>query len=284
MSELRIDRNDTVARVSLGDVVVAEYSATSDASATDTPKPFMHPLRTPAGVTVTGFAPEDHPWHHGLQFAFPRVGPHNLWGGGTYLGPDRGYVVLEDQGSIRHERWLQSPAATIAHEVLWLGHDEERLLSEERSWSFAVTGDALVVDFGTVIRNITDGDLVLETPAQRGRSDGGYGGLFLRLAEDFSAERLVGDDGDIVESGAESNTLVVHGRTKDGDAVTLGLSFGDAPGNRNWLYRFDPFSAIGWAIAYHDGLALPMGGELAFGHRLVLLDGHVAPEAVRALL
>ncbi len=284
MSDLRIDRDDTGAQVSLGTVTVAEYSSSSDIAAIDTPKPFMHPIRTPAGIVITGFAPDDHPWHHGLQFAFPRVGPHNLWGGGTYFGPDRGYVVVEDQGSIRHERWLPDSATTIAHDVVWLGHNDERLLSEQRSWSFSTAGDALVIDFATVLRNVTDADLALETPAQRGRTDGGYGGMWLRLAEGFAAERLVGDDADILESGAESDTLVVHGRTAAGDAVTLGLSFRDAPGNRNWIYRFDPFSAIGWGIAYHDGLVVPTGGELALTHRLVILDGHVDPEAVRALL
>lgn len=284
MSEAIVDRHDTGASVALGGAVVAEYSATSAVPPVDTPKPYLHPLRTPGGVVVTGFAPSDHPWHHGLQFAFPRVGEHNLWGGGTYFGPDRGYVVVEDQGSIRHERWLDARDNQIAHELAWLGHGDEPLIREQRVWTFSGHADALVIDFETVLHNVTDADLPLETPAQRGRPDGGYGGLWLRLAEGFTAEHLIGEAGDISTSGVESQTLIVHGRTAGGDPVTLGLSFRNAPGNGKWLYRFEDFAAIGWAIAYDDGLVIPVGGALALSHRLAVVDGHIDPHTVRRLL
>jgi len=212
------------------------------------------------------------------------VGDHNLWGGGTYFGAERGYVVVEDQGSIRHERWLDSADNQIAHQLVWLGHDGELLLREERTWAFSSPSAALAIDFDSTLHNVTDAPLPLQTPAQRGRPDGGYGGLFLRLAEGFTAERLTGDTEEIAESGAASETLVVQGRTADGEAVTLGLSFCDAPGNRKWLYRFDPFAAIGWAIAYDDGIVLAVGESLSIKHRLVVLDGHVDPSAVRELL
>ena len=263
-------------------VTVAEYHATSEVPAGDTPKPYLHPLRTPSGVVVTGFAPEDHTWHHGLGFAFPRVDDHNLWGGGTYLGPEQGYVVLADQGSIRHERWL--PTDGIVHELTWLGHGGEELLREERTVDVRVEGPAVVIDHESVLHNLLDHEVALETPAQRGRPDGGYGGLWLRLAEDFAAERIVGDLGEVTESGAVSDTLVVHGRTAAGEPVTLGLSFRDAPGGRNWIYRFEPFSAIGWGIAYSHGMTIPVDGTLAVRHRLVVLDGHAPVDEVRALL
>lgn len=262
-------------------VTVAEYHATSDVPAGDTPKPYLHPLRTPAGVVVTGFAPEDHTWHHGLSFAFPRVDDHNLWGGGTFLDLERGYVVLDDHGTIRHDEWLGDG---FAHRVTWLGHGGEELLREERTVELRAEGDALVIDHGSVLHNLRATEVRLETPAQRGRPDGGYGGLWLRLAEDFAAERIVGDDGDVTASGARSDTLVVHGRSAAGEAVTLGLSFLDAPGDRNWIYRFEPFSAIGWGVAYTNTMTIPVGGTLSVRHRLVVLDGHAPVDAVRALL
>ena len=68
--------------------------------------------------------------------------------------------------------------------------------------------------------------------------------------------------------------------------VTLGLAFGDQPtvGHHRWLHRFAPFSAIGWAHAYLEALTVPAHGELAFQHRLVIADGHLDPDAVRAIL
>jgi hypothetical protein len=290
MSEFTLDQTDDVVVISLDGVAVAEYSATSDVAPVDTPKPYFHPLRTPAGVVVTGFAPEDHTWHHGLSFAFPRVGDHNLWGGGTYLSPEEGYHVREDQGSLRHTGWNEvsvgDQQVSIAHDVEWLGHAGEHLIDESRVWRLKAADDALIIDLVTVLHNTTDTPLPLATPAQRGRPDGGYGGLWLRLGEDFAAEALLADDATVTESGAESRTLVVHGRTGSGEAVTLGLSFapGVSPGAQKWLYRFEPFSAIGWAVAYDEGLEIPVGGKLSFAHRLALLDGHVDAELVRALL
>lgn len=260
----------------------------------DTPKPFIHPLRTPAGVTVTGFAPEDHTWHHGLSFAFPRVDAHNLWGGGTYFSPEQGYIVVEDQGRIDHQEWTSEASgdsgATLRESVRWIGHEGQSLLDERRTWSFGVAQLegilALVIDFATTLTSATGDDVALQTPAQRGRPDGGYGGLWLRLAEGFAAAAIDGDGVDLSESGGESRTMIVHGVTAAGDKVTLGLAFGDQPrvGHHRWLHRFEPFSAIGWAHAYVDGLTVPANGELAFQHRLVIADGHLDPGAVRALL
>lgn len=290
MPDFTLDQAGDTIVVSLDGVAVAEYSATSDVAPVDTPKPYFHPLRTPAGVEITGFAPADHTWHHGLAFAFPRVGDHNLWGGGTYLNPEEGYHVLEDQGSLRHTDWNEvgvgEQGVTIGHDVQWLGHSGEHLVEERREWRLRSEGDALVIELDTALHNTTDGALPLATPAQRGRPDGGYGGLWLRLGENFAAEALLADNAEVTESGAESRTLVVHGRTGAGEAVTLGLSFvpGASPGKQKWLYRFDPFSAIGWAVAYDEGLEIPVGGELRFAHRLAILDDHVDAEVVRVLL
>lgn len=260
----------------------------------DTPKPFIHPLRTPAGVTVTGFAPEDHTWHHGFSFAFPRVDAHNLWGGGTYFSPEEGYRVVEDQGRIDHIEWTEASAegdaAVLAERVRWRGRSGEELLDEQRTWSFRaaqVAGvPALVIAFANALVSATGRDVALATPAQRGRPDGGYGGLWLRLSEDFRAAAIDGDGVDLTESGGESRTMVVHGVTAEGAEVTLGLAFGAQPtvGHQRWLHRFEPFSAIGWATAYIDGLTVPADGELRFEHRLVIADGHLDPAAVRAAL
>ena len=289
MSELSVVHDKGRVLVSSGDTAVAEYCVDRQIERVNTPKSFFHPLRTLGGIEVTGFAPEDHVWHHGLEFAFPRVGGHNLWGGGTYLGPDEGYRVLDDHGSIRHDSWQDVSSTgnvvSISHRNSWLGHGAELLLTENRHWAVSTIDDALVFDLATTLHNVTDQPIELATPAQRGRPDGGYGGLFLRLGENFAADALFGGDLPVTGSGHASRTLVVHGRTGAGELVTLGSSFlPGSPGVEKWLYRFEPFSAIGWAVAYDEGLELPVGGGLTFNHRLALLDGHVDRAVVEALL
>lgn len=296
MSDITLDRTPEGLTVSSGGTVIADYRVVSDVDAVNTPKPYFHPLRTLSGTTITGFAPDDHPWHHGLQFAFPRVGSHNLWGGGTYFGPERGYVVVEDQGSIQHVDWdtidTTDDTATFSHHLEWRGHGGELLLTEQRSVSVTVIADSETpsweLQFETSLTNVTSEPLALETPAQRGRPDGGYGGLFLRLGEDLQADRLIGDDADITTSGGASRTLVIAGHTPDERAFTLGLSFlpQASPGAEKWLYRFapEPFSAVGWAGAYDEGYELASGDTLSFAYRLTVQDGTVDAATVRARL
>ncbi len=272
---------------------IARLELGGEIAAVNTPKPFIHPLRTPGGVTITGFAPDDHPWHHGLQFAMPRVDEHNLWGGGTYLSPEQGYQVLDNQGRIDHLAWTErrdGESAVIGQTLRWVGNDGRALLDEERAWSFAVAEvdgvAALIIDFESALRSATGEAVSLATPAQAGREDGGYGGLFLRLAEDFGADAIVGDESDLSESGGDSRTMTVHGRTGEQVPVTLGFSFRGEPatGDRRWLHRFEPFSAVGWASLYESGLDVPATGALRFRHRLLVADGHLSPEAVRSAL
>ena len=42
-------------------------------------RPYVHPLRTPAGHVLTRNAPADHPWHHGLWFTIKYVDGDNFW-------------------------------------------------------------------------------------------------------------------------------------------------------------------------------------------------------------
>lgn len=289
---LRISTEDGAAEIFAGDQSIARYVVASSAPAVETPKPYLHPLRTLGGAVVTDYAPEDHPWHHGLQLAMPRVGPHNLWGGGTFIDMVRWYEVLEDQGEIRHESWQGEPTAAALTETLsWHGHGGELLLTEKRDLGFDVVGpdaspEGWMLDIRSELSNATDEAVALETPGQRGRPDGGYGGLFLRLASGLSVDEILGDAGGITESGAESDWLVVHARTADGAEVTLGLGHGEGwpRDRRRWLFRIEDFPAIGWAFAYDDGVTLQPGESFSLGHRLVVLDGTRSVDEVVAFL
>ena len=43
------------------------------------PKPFFHPLCTPAGHCISIFEPHDHPWHRGLWFTIKLINGENFW-------------------------------------------------------------------------------------------------------------------------------------------------------------------------------------------------------------
>ena len=277
--------------VTANDVTIAEYRLGGEIDAVNTPKPHFHPLRTLSGAQVTDFAPEDHPWHQGLQFAFPRVGDHNLWGGGTYFGPDEGYKIVADQGRIAHQRWERraNEGADVGwtEQLDWIGHNGEPLVAETRTIAVSASGASnagWILDLTAELSNSTSEALTLATPAQRGRADGGYGGLFLRLAEGFVPGTLTGESGEITASGARSRTMILSGTTGAGDSVTLGLAFADTEpvGDQAWLYRFEDFPAIGWAGAYENAFTIPVAGSLELRHRLAIYDGVVDVDAVSA--
>src|SRR5439155_27029816 len=101
---LEAAEDDGRVRVSLGDVVLAEYGVAPPTPAPDSPKPYLHPLRTTAGETVTAVRPHDHTWHNGVQFTMANLSGENFWGGRTYLR-GRGYTPLDNNGTVGHVRW-----------------------------------------------------------------------------------------------------------------------------------------------------------------------------------
>jgi hypothetical protein len=44
----------------------------------ESPRPYLHPVRTLAGELVTDYRPGDHPWHKGISWSLPNVGPESF--------------------------------------------------------------------------------------------------------------------------------------------------------------------------------------------------------------
>lgn len=276
-----------------GSPALAQYDLGEGVEAANTPKPHIHPLRTPGGVVVTDFAPDDHLWHMGLQFGLPWVGEDNFWGGGSYLGPEQGYVVIDNQGVVQHVSYEEvggsSGAARMRENLNWLTNRTTTALEESRTIEVSLHGAGeeavLRVDHVSVLKNPGQEPLALGTPAQRGRSDGGYGGLFLRLAQGFEVIGAASEQGSAEGSGHRGRVFIVHGRI-DGSPVTLGLTdlAGSEVPDSRWLYRFAPFPAIGWAGMYEEGVSVDAGESVTFAHRLVLADGLRQESEIEALL
>src|SRR5690242_14537465 len=119
-------------RLVVGDVAVAEYVAEPDIGPLDGPRPYLHPVRTLAGVPVTDLLPEDHTWHLGVSVAMQDVDGVNLWGGRTYVR-DQGYTWLDDHGRIAHAEWLARADNGFGERLRWLGTRGETLLTETRT-------------------------------------------------------------------------------------------------------------------------------------------------------
>jgi hypothetical protein len=109
-------------------------------------KPYLHPLRTADGKSVTrGYPmipdvagePKDHPHHKGLWFAHGDVNGYNFWAGDAEVPLDpkfkgRGNIVLERVGKITNGKSSGSVTASF----LWKTSAGETILVETRTMTF----------------------------------------------------------------------------------------------------------------------------------------------------
>lgn len=226
------------------------------------PKPFIHPLRTPAGHCVTRLAPPDHAWHRGLWFTIKYVNGDNFW------------EEVEPHGTVRH----------VGPEALeWVAPSGDVVLREKRRLSAVeLDDDAWALDLRSVLTATVDVTLD-RTPFS---TWGGYGGLALRGPGDWHDTRLLLDDDTVHDRllGVASAWCDLSGAFA-ADGSTGGIALLDHPTNPRtpvpWYgsTRSPTYGTEGWsnflnaAFLFHEPLQVGAGDELAFTYRAVLHDG-----------
>lgn len=281
---------------------VAEYVVQPDVDPRWGPRPYLHPVRTLAGVPVTDTLPEDHRWHLGVSVAMQDVSGTNLWGGRTYVR-DTGYTWLDDHGRIAHERWVRRDEDGFAEELRWLDPAGRTLLVEERTVrAEEVTGPAPAwrLDFGYTLAAPADRDIVLGSPATNGRPGGaGYGGFFWRAAPGTPRTFTATATGEEEANGSTEPWLALvgsSGGTPDGDGAESGVgAAGDGAGSEvgaagsgggaytlvftglgpgdHWFVRTGIYPGVCVALAFERTLPIPAGERIARRHRIVVADG-----------
>ncbi|GAB2599854.1 PmoA family protein [Pseudactinotalea suaedae] len=248
--------------LTVADSDVATYHDGSDLAAELSPRPYLHPVRTPAGVAVTETYPADHRHHYGVSAAVADVDGVTFWGGKSFvLG--QGYTMLPNQG--RQDgpvpTVMAGPDGTVLQQQLsWTGPDGEELVVEDREIRLArvereVPANLLLwrSDLRAAHRDLTFG-----SPATRGRTGAGYGGLFWRVGPEApTTVRVATADG--VVSG-EENALGAVGpwltltQVRDDGPVTLLLAQPRQDGEHPlpWFVRVGGYVGAGPAVAWGE--------------------------------
>lgn len=264
----------------------------------DVPRPFLHPVRTPAGHALSVDAPADHPWHHALWFTIKFVNEENFWEEygefGTLrqtAGPAR---YPNGDGALRTESLID-----------WVRPDGETVVLRERCLlTHRPLGDAHGLDWE--IHLVPTVDVTLDrTPFT---TWGGYGGLTLRGRPDWHDTELRLADGEGRERvlGERSPWLALDGPlATDGDAgggggesserdVEVGVAIFDHPDNPRfpvpWYAstRAATYGAEGWsnfvnaAFLWDEPLAVAAGEDLVLRHRFLVHDGRWSTERIQA--
>jgi len=247
----------------------------------DAPRPYVHPLTTPAGAVLSVEAPADHPWHHALWFTIKFVNGENFWEEYGEFGTLR-TTAVETAGDI-----------TTAH-LDWIAPDGESVrLRETRELRTTSLGpDAYAIDWIETLQV----PVITELDRTPFTTWGGYGGLTLRGAPDWADTVLRLDDGAARDRalGEPSRWLSIAGTAPTGDASSAapaGVTILDDPANPRsptpWYAstRADTYGG-GWAnfvnaaFLWDAPLTVEADHPLRFRYRVLVHDGEWSTDRV----
>ncbi|QIJ61473.1 PmoA family protein [Streptomyces sp. JB150] len=270
-------------------------------AAWEAPKPYLHPLRTLSGAVVTGYRPNDHRWHKGLQMTASHLSGANLWGGNSYVH-GKGYVALPERvGSMAHVTFDEVSAdggrVVLAERLTWHPHSGELWAEERRRIEVHDVDPAAgswALTWTSAITNRRGEPLRFGSPTTAGREMAGYTGLFWRGPRAFRGGRVTGPDGEGPGLMGRQAPWLAYTGEHDGADGHATLVFAHAPENdhagtrgahpAHWFVRNDPFAAVAPSWAFFDELELAPGDTLSRRYRVVVADGAWGREEIAAYL
>jgi hypothetical protein len=233
------------------------------------PKPFLHPVRTPAGHALSLFEPADHRWHRGLWFTIKFVNGDNFW----EENPPFGEQQVSGIPTIAH---VSPDETTVALDLDWVAPGGDRVIAERREIRSRAVDDAFVIDWATTLT--PDVDVTLDrTPYT---TWGGYGGLSFRGTRNWLVKRFLLPDGPVEgrPAGQRGAWCEMSGPVDGGPNLTAGVAMLDHPDNPRhptpW-YAGGPQTGnfLNAALLFHEPMTLAAGQPLALRYRVLVHDG-----------
>lgn len=261
---------------------VARYLDGADLDADLSPRPYLHPVRTPGGVVVTETRPEDHHHHHGVSAAVVDIDGTSYWGGKSYVD-GQGYVMLPNQGRQVGEAPQLSTTpdrSVLTQRLRWSAPDGTEQVVEDREIRLAAgPGPAHLLTWRSGLH--AQRDLTIGSPATRGRTGAGYGGLFWRLGPESGATVRVRTAGGVVRGeqdalGAIGPWLTLTTR-HDGGTATVLLAQPDTD-LLPWFVRVTGYTGAGPAVAWDRTATVAAGDRRDLHLWAALVDGDLADD------
>ncbi|MBB6348007.1 DUF6807 domain-containing protein [Nonomuraea muscovyensis] len=258
------------------------YTYRPDTPVLESPKPYLHPIRTRGGAPVSLFRPHDHVWHKGIAWSLPHVGEHNFWGGPTYVHGSF-YVQLDNNGSAVHREMTRlettGDRVELGHTLDWSSQAGDPVIEERRSLAaVTVDDDTWALVFDTAMTNVSGTALSFGSPTTKGRENAGYGGLFWRGPRSFTGgviQSPSGAGGDELR-GTRAEWFGFRGRHDEtGDWSTI-VMVDDAANPQHppqWFARSEDFACLCPAPFFSEEVELPRGETLRFRYAVVVGDG-----------
>ncbi|WP_284986287.1 DUF6807 family protein [Arthrobacter sp. fls2-241-R2A-172] len=245
------------------------------------PRPYLHPVSTRAGIVVTDHLASDHAWHLGAGFALQDVNGSNFWGGRSYRRTAGKYVDLDDHGRVDIAGITRGRDYTEL-ELEWFGADGSLLLKEHRTFSRSlISPTTWRLDIQTQLTGVVD--VTLGSPGSHGAAGSGYGGFFWRLPVNNSPRVFSSTaEGEPAVHGSVSPWLAWSGEFDGGPAT---LVFGaplESPDP--WFVRCNGYPAVGSALAWDTAVELAQGTSLARTNTVWISDGSLDVHQIEELI
>ena len=232
-------------------------------------RPYLHPLRDPAGrIVLTEDKPADHPWQHGVFTGFHRVNSFNYW--------------KEDQGRQRFVRLLdekESPDRVSWRALVELVAPDGAVVLEEED---AITiyapesPDAYVIDFDLLLR-------AKDREVKFGKFF--VGGLAVRMPWDKEKPRHTHLNSEGVRGrDCEQKRAAWCTVQRPFDGQTFGFAVFDHTQNANHppAWRADEQGLINPNVSGLADWSIPAGKERLFKYRLLVYRGSPTAEQLAA--
>jgi len=278
-------------------------------------KPFLFPLNTVDGITVTrGFPLQpragertDHPHHTGLWMNYESVNGLDFWNNSTAIAPEKrsGY------GTVKHDQLItkkvQGNIAVLTASANWLHPDGHVLLKEKTTYTFTVKGKEFFIDRvstltaqneDVVFKDIKDGFFAirvareLEMPSKQAdvfldaqgnktavpqMNNEGVTGMY------YNSEGITGDS----VWSTKGRWAVLKGK-KQGKDITIGIL--DHPSNPGYptywhargygLFAANPLGRKIFSNGKEElNLSLKPGASVTFRYKVLIASGEEIPAA-----
>jgi LacI family transcriptional regulator len=266
--------------LSIDGVPVAEYRAGAELPAEHSPRPYLHPVRSVAGVELTEVAPADHPHHYGVSMAVADVDGTSHWGGRTFVS-GTGSTMLDNHGRQERDDLVPRPDGGGFDETLtWYDTAGAPQLTETRSIrARPVPGlAAWALTWTSVLTAPVATEVHIGSPATNGRAGAGYGGIFWRLPNRPGTEVLsVAGAGEALAHGSDSPWLALN--QSDGGAEVGLLLSQPAEVARPWFVRAGEYAGAGPMLAAESVLTIEAGASVTTSLFAVVVDRAVRDDA-----
>ena len=226
-------------------------------------KPFLFPVNTVEGITVTRSYPfkmvagerTDHPHHTGIWLNYESVNGLDFWNNSTAIAPEK----RDHYGTILHRKITGKKTngnkASLSANSIWVRPDKKVLLNEQTTFNFSVKGNDFIIDRITIL-TATDTTVVFKDV-----KDGMFAIRVARELELPSKEKssFVDDKGNITEvppSTAGVTGMYYSSNGLKGDSVWSSkgswvMLTGKKDGKDITIAMFDHPSNIGYPAYWH---------------------------------